>query len=199
MPDEYSDNNDGTQGKNNNNSDDIRNNNLNTRQELFEILEDNVKKIKALELELNMTKTKNKQNKKKVQEDYQWTGEEINFSDTVNHFCKSLLFPKYRFLKEGWQDYRPDKRNSLYLLCMQNLKIPEGAKKEDIWERVIVPSKKMKYINIKGNINNNIKKIYESMTIMLHTFFVNNSFLLTNLLYTLLITLTQVIPSRVSR
>jgi hypothetical protein len=31
---------------------------------------------------------------------------------------------------------------------MQNLKIPEGAKEEDIWERVIVPSIRMKYINI---------------------------------------------------
>jgi hypothetical protein len=83
----------------------------------------------------------------------------------------------------------------LYLSCMQNLKIPEGTKEEDIWERVILPSIRMKYINIKGNMNNNIKKIYEIMTVVLHTPFVNNSFLLTNLLHTLLITLTQAIPS----
>jgi hypothetical protein len=83
-----------------------------------------------------------------MQEDYQWTGEEINFSDTVNQFCKSFLFPKYKFLKEGWPDYQLDRKNSLYSLCMQNLKIPEGTKAEDIWERVIVPSIRMKYINI---------------------------------------------------
>jgi hypothetical protein len=65
-----------------------------------------------------MTKIKNQQNKIKVQEDYQWTGEEINFSDTVNQFCKSFLFPKYKFLKEGWPDYLTDRKNSLYLLCM---------------------------------------------------------------------------------
>ncbi len=83
----------------------------------------------------------------------------------------------------------------MYLLCMQNLKIPEGAKEEDIWERVIVPLIRMKNINIKGNMNNDIKKIYESMTFVLHTSFVNKSFLLTNLFHTLLITLTQTIPS----
>jgi hypothetical protein len=86
----------------------------------------------------------NQQNKKKVREDYQWTGEEINFLDTVNQFCKSFLFPKYKFLKEGMQDYWLDRRNSLYSLCMQNLKIPEGAKEEDIRYRVIVLSIRIK-------------------------------------------------------
>ncbi len=48
------------------------------------MLEDKDKKIKALELELNMKKIKNQQNKKKVREDYQRTGEEINVLDTIN-------------------------------------------------------------------------------------------------------------------
>ncbi len=173
MSDEYSDYNGCTPGKNNKDSDDIR------RQELLKILEDKDKIIKVLELELNMTKIKNQQNKKKVREDYHWTGEEINFSDTVNQFCKLFLFPKYKFLKEGWPDYRPDRKNSLYLLCMQYLKIPEGTKPEDIWQRVIVLLIRVKYINIKGNMNNNIKKIYESMTVGLHTSFVKYYFLLT--------------------
>ncbi len=48
-------------------------------------------------------------------------------------------------------------------LCMQKLKIPEGADKRDIWERVIVPSMRMKYTNMKCNLNNDIKLIYLSM------------------------------------
>ena len=36
---------------------------------------------------------------------------------------------------------------------------------DDIWERVIVPSIQMKYVNIKGNMNNDLKKIYLSMMI----------------------------------
>jgi hypothetical protein len=92
LSDKYSDHNDGTPGKNNNDSDDTWNNNLNTRQELFEMLEDKDKKIKVLELELNMTKTKNQQNKKKVQEDYQSTREEINFSDNIINFASHSSF-----------------------------------------------------------------------------------------------------------
>jgi hypothetical protein len=97
-----------------------------------------------------------------VREDYQWTGEEINFADSINNFCRDLLFPKYKFLKEGWQEYLPEKKNILYSLCMRHLKIPEGSEKSDIWERVIVPSIKMKYVNMKGNMNNDSKRIYES-------------------------------------
>ncbi len=38
---------------------------------------------------------------------------------------------------------------------------------KDIWERVIVPTIQMKYVNIKGNMNNDIKKIYISMFVIL--------------------------------
>ena len=55
----------------------------------------------------------------------------------------------------------PDKKNSFYSLCMRHLKIPEGANKEDIWERVIVPSVMRKYQNMKCN---DIKSVYMSMT-----------------------------------
>jgi hypothetical protein len=33
---------------------------------------------------------------------------------------------------------------------MQNLKIPEGTKEEDIWERGIVPLIRMKYITLRA-------------------------------------------------
>ena len=45
---------------------------------------------------------------------------------------------------------------------MQHHKNPEVSQKVDIWERVIVPSIKMKYVNMKGNMNNDLKRIYES-------------------------------------
>jgi hypothetical protein len=137
--------------------------NTNLREELFQLLEEKERKIKLLELELMTMKTESRNSKKTVQEDYHWSGEEINFAESVNNFCRSMLFPRYKFLKEGWQAFLPEKRDSLYSLCMRHLRIPEGAEEADLWDRVIVPSIKMKYINIKGNMNNDIKKIYESM------------------------------------
>jgi hypothetical protein len=90
----------------------------------------------------------NRHNKRKVWEEYQWTGEETNFAKIVIHFCKNFLFPRYKFLRDGWQDVLPERPTSLYSLCMQILKIPKEADKKDIWERVIVPSIRMKYTNL---------------------------------------------------
>ncbi len=48
-------------------------------------------------------------------------------------------------------------------MCLRKLSLPEGSKADDIWERVIVPSIQMKYVNIKGNMNNDLEKIFLSM------------------------------------
>ncbi len=69
--------------------------------------------------------------------------------------------------KEGEEkNYEPDKKNSLSSMCLRKLLLPEGSNTADIWERVLaVPLIQMnKYINIKGNMNNDLKKIYMSMS-----------------------------------
>jgi hypothetical protein len=53
--------------------------------------------------------------------------------------------------------------DKLVLTLYEKLKIPKGVDKRDIWERAMVPSIRMKYINMKCNLNNNIKAIYLSM------------------------------------
>ena len=95
-------------------------------------------------------------------EELKWTGVETNFVETVNHFCRNFVFPKFKFLKDGWKKILPDKKNSLYSLCMHHLMIPEGADERDIWERVIVPSIMRKYQHMKCNLNNDIPSIYKS-------------------------------------
>ena len=75
-----------------------------------------------------------------------------------------LAFSEFKFLKDGWKEILPDKKNSFYLLCMHHLMIPKGADEEDIWKRVIVPSVMRKYQHMKCNLNNNIESLYMSMT-----------------------------------
>jgi hypothetical protein len=41
-----------------------------------------------------------------------WGGN--NFAKTVHHFCKNFLSPRYKFLKDGWQDVLPERLTSLY-------------------------------------------------------------------------------------
>jgi hypothetical protein len=80
------------------------------------------------------------------------------------HFCRFYFFSRFKFLKNGCTEIMPDKKNSFYSLCMRHLKIPEGADKKDIWQRLIVPSVMRKYQNMKCNLNNDIKSLYMSMT-----------------------------------
>jgi len=52
-------------------------------------------------------------------------------------------------------------------MCLRKLSLPEGSEKDDIWERVILPLIQVKYVNIMGNMNNDLKKIYLSMMIFI--------------------------------
>ncbi len=120
--------------------------------------------IRSLELELSKSKVISRMNKTRVREELKWMREETNFTETVNHFCWHWLFPKFKFLKDGWKEILPDKKNSFYLLCMHHLMIPKGANKGGIWERVIVPSVMRKYQHMKCNLNNDIKSLCMSTT-----------------------------------
>ncbi len=37
--------------------------------------------------------------------DYNWDGKEANFADSVLSFVKEYLFPRFKFLKDGWIEY----------------------------------------------------------------------------------------------
>ncbi len=132
-------------------------------KELLKTIQEKDKEIRSLELELSKTKVNSKMNKTKVQEELKWTGEETTFVETVILFCQYFLFPNFKFLKDEWKEILPEKKNSLYLLCMRHLRNPEGANESDIWERVIVPSIMRKYQHMKCNLNNDIKSMYMSM------------------------------------
>jgi hypothetical protein len=140
---------------------------MTTRDELIDMLREKERMIKKLQAENHSLRNKSRTNKKDLRDSLKWSGEEINFADSVNTFVREFLFPRYKFLRDGWQKYEPDKSNSLSSMCLRRLSLPEGSDRVDIWERVIVPSIQMKYINIKGNMNNDLKKLYISMSFIL--------------------------------
>jgi len=137
---------------------------MTTRDELIDMLREKERMIKKLQAENHSLRNKSRPNKKDLRDSLKWSGEEINFADSVNTFVREFLFPRYKFLRHGWQNYEPDRNYSLSSMCLRRLSIPEGSDAADIWERVIVPSIQMKYTNIKGNMNNDLKKIYMSMS-----------------------------------
>lgn len=94
-----------------------------------------------------------------------WTGEEMNFVKDINDFCKEKLYPKEKFLRKNWQLYLPNDRTSLCWAVMKNLSIPERSEPMDMWNRVIVPSIREKYLSMRCNLTTKIKGIYMSMTL----------------------------------
>ena len=142
-----------------------------TREELLSMLRSKERTIKKLQAEVHSLRNKTRPNKSSLRSSNNWTTGEINFAEDVNTFVREFLFPRYKFLGNGWQNYLPDQQHSLSTLCLKKLALPEGSDKEDVWERVIVPSIQMKYINIKGNMNSDLKKNFMSMSCILFRHF----------------------------
>ena len=81
-----------------------------------------------------------------------WSGEEIDFVNSINTLSKFSYF-------QGTSSSGKDGRTTSWIrkiacrhcaLCLRKLSLPEGSNTDDIWERVIVPSIQMKYVNIKS-------------------------------------------------
>jgi hypothetical protein len=61
--------------------------------------------IKRLKMDLRLLKSHARQTKHQIRIDYDWVGKEANLTDLVLTFVKEYLFPRYKFLKDGWMEY----------------------------------------------------------------------------------------------
>jgi hypothetical protein len=124
---------------------------------------------KQLKLELKCSKKKYRRSSKEDIRNYnEWTFDEANLANKINNFSRDFMFPHYKFLKEGWQDYGPSNKKSLSYFVgqkmadtYQNVRIlTSGREFEDQWERVYVPVIKRKYQNMRNNVGNDIRETY---------------------------------------
>ncbi len=112
-------------------------------------------------MELRLSKSHARQMKHQIRIDYDWDGKEANFADSVLSFVKEYLFPCFKFLKDRWMEY--DKGQDSFSTFVQGkVQIPEGAEYKDQWERVICPTIQAKYVTIRCNLNNEIRRTYKS-------------------------------------
>jgi hypothetical protein len=114
--------------------------------------------VNSLRTELRMKKSLFWQTKRQIRIDYDWDGEEANLSEKVSEWVKEYLFPRYKFPKEGWMEYS-DKNESLSLFVKRKMKM-EHDEYVGLWERVICPTIQMKYVTIRCNLNNEVRKAY---------------------------------------
>jgi len=127
-------------------------------QELDELVDEN----KRLKSELRKALSSNSRGTKgDIRKDYGWNGEEVNLSDRVSLFCRDYLFPRFKFLSDDWQKYDAENENSLSYFVGKRMRMNSMNRYEDLWERVFVPTIRLKYQTIRCNLNNAIKQIYK--------------------------------------
>ena len=137
-------------------------NNKNARLKEYEIeVIDYAEKIKTLS-------RGQRQTKRQIRMDNEWNGEDAKISDKVTHWIKTYLFPRYKFLKNGWMEYREDE-TSLSSFVRIQLKMEEFSDHNymDLWNRVISNTINSKYTSIRSNLNNEIRKAYKSKSLIL--------------------------------
>jgi hypothetical protein len=118
-------------------------------------------RITKLTTELRLSKSHERQTKCQIRIDYEWDGEDANLADLVSHWVKTYLFPRYKFLKAGWMTYSKSSE-SLSLFVRKKMRLAEGVDYREQWERVICPTIQMKYVSIRCNLNNKVRKAYKS-------------------------------------
>ena len=119
-------------------------------------------KIKKLTLELHLLKSKGRNTKQKIRSDFRWDGEDANLADKMTHWVKTFLFPRYKFLRNGWMVYSDNEVSLSSFVWKHNHKsIPPDADYEDLWERVICPVIQAKYVSIRCNLANDIRTTFK--------------------------------------
>jgi hypothetical protein len=124
-------------------------------------LEDDVKELEAVNKRLkeelkNYKKKVRCSSKGDIRDSNGWTGDEAILADKVTKFSRDYVFPCYKFLKEGWQDYNPMNKKSLSYFVgkkmaatYRSMRISTiGREFEDQWERVYVTVIGLKYQNM---------------------------------------------------
>ncbi len=133
-------------------------------------MEDDVQELEAVSKRLkedlkNYKKKVHCSSKGDIRDSNGWMGDEAILAYKVTKFSRDYMFPCYKFLKEGWQDYNPTNKKSLsYFVGMKmadtysSMRIPTiGREFEDQWERVYVPVIGLKHQNMRCNLGNDVQ------------------------------------------
>jgi hypothetical protein len=80
-----------------------------SKTDLVNVVLKQKQQIIDLQEKLDKSKMIRNQSKKQVKIFQNWKGEETYFADSVTQFCKTFLFPRYKFLKDGWCEYDQNK------------------------------------------------------------------------------------------
>ena len=138
-------------------------------------LEDEVDELerekKRLRVEIKQCKTKYRRSSKEdMRNNNEWSNDDALLAGKIDIFTRDVLFPRYKFLNLGWQNYNPNNDKSLSYFVGRKLSetyrhmriVTLGSDFEDLWNRIYVPVIKTKYKHLRTNIGNDVRDVYMS-------------------------------------
>jgi len=117
--------------------------------------------VKSLQIEIRELKLSERKTKRQLRIDYDWDGENANLSDKVSNWVKTYLCPLYKFLKAGWMAY-DEEHDSLSSFVQKKMNMEDEDDVKGLWERVISPTIQQKYVTVRCNMKNEVRKAYKS-------------------------------------
>jgi hypothetical protein len=85
-------------------------------------------------------------------------------NEVVTQFCKSKLFPHYKFLHQGWLEYSADDTLSLCYKIVKIIELPitvtTEVEKEFYWKTKLLPMINKKLCEMRSNFNSAVKEKY---------------------------------------
>jgi hypothetical protein len=93
-----------------------------------------------------------------------WENNDGVNNEVVTQFCKSKLFPLYKFLHQGWLEYSTDDTSSLCYKIFKIIEVPitvtTEVDKEFYWKTKILPMINKKLCKMRSNLNSTVKERY---------------------------------------
>jgi len=74
--------------------------------------------------------------------------------------AQQYLFPRFKFLDQGWMEHDPGKKKSFSAFVQRKLKIRPGTQFADEWDNIIAPAIVKKYTDMRCNVNNAVRRTF---------------------------------------
>ena len=121
--------------------------------------------VSGLRSEVVVLKVKGgwRKTKKERIKDKNMSAEELHLSDAVLTLCQEYLFPRVKFLPDGWEVYDPTNTSNFAAIMVKRKlqgKLRGGMRFAEQRPHIITDEIMWKYSEMRCNVNNHIRKAF---------------------------------------
>ena len=95
--------------------------------------------------------------KKALRKELRASSKAVMISEEFTEFIVQYLFPRFKFLHDGWNELDNSDRNSFSSVVRRHFPLKERRNFDEDWLKILVPSIAVKYSQLRCNVNNMIR------------------------------------------